>query len=96
MAKGYWIAHIDVTNPEGFRDYVPMSTQAVADSGGRFLVRGGTAETAEGKLRPRHIVIEFPSYEIALDCYRSQKYSAAKAVRQAHSKADITIVEGFE
>ncbi len=63
MAKGYWIAHIDVTDMEGFRDYFPMSTRAVEESGGRFLVRG---ESAEGDMR------------------------------QAHSAADLTIVEGFE
>ncbi len=96
MAKGYWIAHIDVTDMEGFRDYIPMSTRAVEESGGRFLVRGGSAESAEGDMRPRHVVIEFPSYEIALKCYRSQQYAAARTVRQAHSAADLTIVEGFE
>lgn len=42
MAKGYWIAHIDVTDMEGFRDYIPMSTRAIEESGGRFLVRGGS------------------------------------------------------
>jgi uncharacterized protein (DUF1330 family) len=96
MAKGYWIAHIDVKDLDGFRDYIPLSTLAVKESGGRFLVRGGTTETAEGELRPRHVVIEFPSYEAAVDCYRSQQYAAAKSVRQAYSEADIAIVEGFE
>ena len=96
MAKGYWIAHIDVTDLEGFREYIPMSTQAVTDAGGRFLVRGGSAETVEGDLRPRHVVIEFPSYAAALDCYRSRHYAAARVVRQENSQADITVVEGFE
>jgi uncharacterized protein (DUF1330 family) len=96
MAKGYWIAHIDVTDMDGMLDYIPMSTQAVEEAGGRFLVRAGTSESMEGELRPRHIVIEFPSYEVALECYRSQQYTAARSVRQAHSVADLTVVEGLE
>ena len=40
MAKGYWIAHVDVADPEAYR---PMSRQrdAFAKFGARFLVRIG-------------------------------------------------------
>ena len=93
MAKGYWIAHIDVKDLDGFRDYIPLSTLAVKESGGRFLVRGVLAHRTH---LCEDVVIEFPSYEAALDCYRSQQYAAAKSVRQAYSEADIVIVEGFE
>ena len=34
--------------------------------GARFLVRGGTREVVEGKVRGRTVVIEFPSYAAAL------------------------------
>ena len=55
MAKGYWIAHIEVTDLESFKEYISVSTKAVTDYGGRFLVRGGQAENPEGALRPRHV-----------------------------------------
>ena len=96
MAKGYWIAHIEVTDLESFKEYISVSTKAVTDYGGRFLVRGGQAENPEGALRPRHVLIEFPSYEIALECYHSPEYTAAMAMRRAHSEGDLVIVEGLE
>ena len=40
-------------------------------------MRGGRSELKEGKLRSRAVVLEFPSYEAALACYRSPEYQAA-------------------
>lgn len=90
------MAHIDVRDSEGFGDYTPLSMKAVTVYGARFLVHGGSTETVEGALRARHVILEFPTYEAALECYRSQEYEDARAVRQAHADADIIIVEGVE
>ncbi len=59
MAKGYWIAHVDVTDPEGYKDYQAANAVAFRKYGARFLVRGGGAEQPEGSVRSRHVVIEF-------------------------------------
>ena len=48
--------------------------------GARYLVRGGRCEMTEGRLRSRTVVLEFPSYEAALACYRSPEYQAANDV----------------
>ena len=39
MAKGYWIAHLDVTDPEGYKEYQAANAVAFRKYGGRFLVR---------------------------------------------------------
>ncbi|MCE8469752.1 DUF1330 domain-containing protein, partial [Rhodovulum sulfidophilum] len=44
MPKGYIIAHITVTDPEAYRDYVDRDTPILEGFGGRFLVRGGASE----------------------------------------------------
>ena len=54
MAKGYWIAHVDVTDPEGYKEYQAANAVAFRKYGGRFLVRGGASELPVGKLRSRH------------------------------------------
>ncbi len=41
MAKGYWIAHVDVTDAEGYKDYQAANAIAFRKFGARFLVRGG-------------------------------------------------------
>ena len=96
MAKGYWIARVDVTNPDAYRDYVAANGVAFAKFGGRFLVRGGKFETMEGTSRQRNVVIEFPSYEAALACWTSPEYKKAHKLRANASMGDLVIIEGYE
>ena len=96
MAKGYWIARVDVTNPEGYQGYVKANAAAFARYGGAFLIRGGRFEAPEGTPRARNVVIEFPDYATALACYRSPDYQAAKAFRDGAGIADLLIVEGYD
>lgn len=95
MAKGYWVGHMDVTRPEPYREYISAGTAAILLYGGRFLARGGESETVEGSTRSRHVIVEFPSYARALECYNSVEYSAARALRQPHSEGEIVIMEGL-
>ncbi len=96
MARGYWIAQIDVTDPERYRDYIAANRAAFEKYGGRFLVRGGRAEVVEGQARTRIVVIEFPSFEAAHACHDSPEYAAAKAIREAASVGDLVIAEGWD
>jgi uncharacterized protein (DUF1330 family) len=94
-AKGYWIVHADVTNPEPYKAYMAADMAPFGEFRGRFLVRGGTREVPEGNARSRTVVLEFPSYEAALGCYRSSGYQAAKKLRDGHANFDLVIVEGY-
>lgn len=95
--KAYWIAHVDVTDPEQYRQYTQRAPAAFAAFGGRFLARGGRSEAMEGRPTPqRSVVIEFQTYEQALACYRSELYQQACSHRQGVAKAEVIIVEGFE
>ena len=96
MPKGYWIAHVDVHGQDSYQKYAKELPAIFKKHGARFLVRGGTCESVEGKTRSRNIVLEFPSYEQALACYRSPEYQENIKRRQPHSIADLIIVEGFD
>ena len=96
MPKGYWIARVDVHDAEGYKTYPPALAEPVRRHGGRFLVRGGAFEAVEGNSRSRNVVIEFPSYQDALACYRSDDYQRAIALRLPHSTVDLIVIEGFE
>ncbi len=96
MTKGYWIAHVDVSDPEGYKEYQAANAVAFKKYGARFLVRGGTSELPEGKLRSRHVIIEFKDYATALACYSSPEYAAAKEKRKGKSEMDAAIVEGYD
>lgn len=94
--KGYWIAFADVTDPEGYKAYVAENAVAFRKYGARFLVRGGQTDPVEGQPRSRVVVIEFPSFQAAQDCYRSPEYARAMALRQGKAVIDLAIVEGYE
>ena len=94
MAKGYWIARIDVVDAETYKSYVAAATPAYQKYGAKFLVRGGRCEGVEGPARGRNVVIEFESYDVAMACYRSAEYQAAAEFRRKASMGEILVVEG--
>jgi len=96
MAKGYWIGRVDVNNEDGYKPYAAANPAIFKKFSGRYVVRGDKFEAAEGSARKRNVVIEFPSYQAALDCYRSPEYQANIKVRQTHAIADIIIIEGYD
>jgi uncharacterized protein (DUF1330 family) len=96
MPKGYWIARVDVDDPIRYQDYVRANAESLHQYGGRFLVRGGPFEAVEGASRSRNVVVEFPSYQAALDCWQSPSYQAAIALRQPVSVADLVVIEGYD
>jgi uncharacterized protein (DUF1330 family) len=64
--------------------------------GARFLVRAGRFENPEGSSRSRNVVLEFPSYQAALDCWNSPDYQDAVKLRLPVSTIDLVIVEGYD
>lgn len=95
MPKGYWIARVDVTDAEQYRAYIAANAAPLASHGKKF-VRAGRYENPEGGARSRNVVIEFPSYQAALDCWHSPEYQAAVKLRAPASVTDMVIVEGYE
>jgi len=96
MAKGYWIASVDVSNEEGYKPYAAANAAIFKKFGGRFIIRGGKSETVEGKARSRNVVIEFPDYASALACYNSPEYQANILVRKPHADGNILVIEGYD
>lgn len=96
MPKGYWIAHVEVIDPDQYVHYVEGAKPAFQKYGATFLARGGDNAEVEGPLgRSRHVVIEFPSYQAAQDCYNSPEYQAAREHRLPAGTASITLIEGI-
>jgi uncharacterized protein (DUF1330 family) len=94
MKKGYWLVRADITDPEKFKAYAAKTPAAVEQFGGRFLVRAGESMLVEGSTRSRNTVIEFPSYQSAIDCWKSEEYQNAKMLRVGGAELDIVIIEG--
>ena len=97
MAKGYWIAHVTVNDPEGYKQYIAANAVAFKKYGARFIVRGGENEIVAGSglQGKRHVVIEFDSYAIAKACHDSPEYQAAAKIRDKYSVAEVVVIEGY-
>lgn len=96
MPKGYWIVRLDITDQEKFKAYLVANVEALKKYGAHFLARAGRCEIPEGTSRTRNTIVEFPSYEAALACWKSPEYQKAIKLRQPASTIDLVIVEGYE
>lgn len=92
----YIIIEIDVHDPAAYDDYKKLTPATLEVYGGKFIVRGGAAETLEGDWAPKRIVVlEFPSVEKAKAWWHSEEYAGPKAMRHAASTSRMIVVEGF-
>jgi uncharacterized protein (DUF1330 family) len=92
----YVIVDVDVHEPDADRDYQRQVPDTLAPFGGRFIVRGGKAETLEGHWQPQRVVVlEFPSVDQARAWHASQAYQAIIPIRQRNATTHfLTLVEG--
>lgn len=91
----YVIARVEISDRDRYEDYKKLTPSAIAEHNGRFLVRGGPAETLEGADETRRVVvIEFPTAEDARAFYDSPGYRQARAVRAGAADMEMVLVEG--
>ena len=94
--SAYVIVDIDVTNPEGYKEYARLAPAAVTLFGGRYIVRGGANETLEGDWHAKRLVIlEFPNRESAKAWLNSPEYAPARKLHHQHAKSNMVLVEGI-
>ncbi len=97
-AKGYVVAEVKVHDADAIARYRQLSTAAVEQYGGRFLVRGGASEILEGKWSPpeRMIVVEFDSVAQAKRFYDSAEYQAARKARENIAEMNMLVISGVD
>ena len=93
--KAYWVCIYEkIDNAEKLKEYAIKARPAVEKFSGKFLVRGGKNRTNDGIESPRTIVVEFPNYNTAIECYDSAKYQEAHDILKGHVVRHHQIVEG--
>lgn len=96
MTKAYWIYHGTISDPQAYDAYRQAVSALFARLGARFIVRGAPQEVVEGQMRPRTVIIEFPSLDAATQCYHSAEYQQIRRLRTGISEADLCIIEGWQ
>ena len=93
--KAYWVCVYEkIDNPEKLKEYAVKAKPAVEKFSGKFLVRGGKNRTNDGIESPRTVIVEFPDYSTAIECYDSAKYQEAHDILKGHVVRHHQIVEG--
>ncbi|GAB4503031.1 MAG: DUF1330 domain-containing protein [Anaerolineales bacterium] len=93
--SAYVIVDIEVTDPQGYQEYVKLAPATVQLYGGRYLARGGHNETLEGDWQAKRLVIlEFETLERAKAWLNSPEYAPARALRHQYARTNMVVVEG--
>jgi uncharacterized protein (DUF1330 family) len=93
----YLIFKISADDPARLKPYQEAAPPIIAKYKGKFIVRGGAAETLEGpEDRRRTVIIEFPGMTEAKAYYHSPEYAEAKKLREGIGRFDVMIVDGFK
>jgi uncharacterized protein (DUF1330 family) len=94
--SAYVIVDIEVTDPEGYKEYVKLAPPTLSLYGGKYIARGGKNETLEGDWQAKRLVIlEFPDVEQAKQWLNSEEYAPARALRHKYAKTNMVVVEGM-
>jgi uncharacterized protein (DUF1330 family) len=91
----YMLVDCSVTDPTKYEEYKRLAQAAVAQYGGRYIVRGGETVVLEGSWQPnRVVVLEFPDMQRARAFYDSPEYRAARQARAGAAKMNMIAVAG--
>lgn len=100
--SAYLISQVEVLDPEAWENYRERAAPAIAQYGGRYLVRGARADVVEADWPAQEpppqtvIVAEFPSAEALRRWYESSEYAEAFAFRAAAVKRRMIFVAGVD
>lgn len=91
----YVIVEVSIEDLNQYEEYKKLTPATIAAYDGRFVVRGGQAETLEGNWKPeRMVVLEFPTVARAKEWWSSEVYAGAKAIRQRSAQTKMIVIQG--
>ena len=93
----YWIARAKIIEPKKYKKYTDIVPKIIDSYQGKVLARGGDYKIMEGpETFERFGLIEFPSKNLAEDCFNSEEYQkAATHRRTGGGMVENVIVEGI-
>jgi uncharacterized protein (DUF1330 family) len=93
--SAYFVVRGVIHDRAAFQKYASRSPGVLARFGGRHIARGGKSIAFEGPDdRPHVVIAEFPDFESAERCYRSEAYQALIPLRSAHATLEFTLIDG--
>ena len=93
--RGYAIVNTEITDPEGYAEFIERIPDVIAAYGGKYVVRGGRTEYRYGDWQPgRVVVIEFGSFEQARTFADSPEFTELREIIDRTSTGRMILAEG--
>lgn len=92
----YVIAEVSITDQDRYmKEFLPARAKAIAESGGRYIVRGGNAISVRGAPPAgRVIVVQYDSFDKARAFIESAAFKDSQALGDKYANIRIFAVEG--
>ena len=92
---GYWMVRSTASSDDdAAQKYIEHWKPIAERYKAKVLASSGEHQTVEGEDKPRNLIVEFPSYQDALDCYNSQEYKEAMEFVNRAFVRELVIIEG--
>ena len=97
----YYVAEIDVTNPDAYaKEYAPKAQAIIKAAGGKFLAVGGTSGGAkltafDGEPPKRAVVQVWDSMEKVQAWRNNPEYKEARKIGEKYAKFRSYAIEGM-
>lgn len=96
-AHAYYISEYEILDREKMKPYSQKVESTFKPFTGRYIVRGGSISSLEGKgFKGGVVIIEFDSLELANAWYKSTEYNKIKPIRHSATKSRVYIIEGLK
>ena len=92
----YLVANYNVTNQEGYDQYLAAVGPTIMGHGGKILVAGPGATPVEGTPGGITIVLEFPTREALEGWYNSAEYKEIINLRTDNTEGAMVFADQFE
>ena len=89
----YWVARSKINDPVEYKKYTDLVPGIIAKFGGKVMARGGRHQIMEGPDKfHRFVVVEFPTLEQGVACFKSREYEEAAAFRRNGAGEGETVI----
>jgi len=90
---GYMILHYDITNYSKIDKLTKLSLPVNKKFGGKVII-GSPVKTLEGAASSHIVVLEFDSFDLAINYYNSPENQELSILRNQITKGWVTVVPG--
>ncbi|NKB34368.1 MAG: DUF1330 domain-containing protein [Pseudomonadales bacterium] len=92
----YLVANYNVTDQDGYNQYLAAVGPTIGNHGGKILVAGPGSTPVEGNPGAITVVLEFPTREALESWYNSEEYQAIINLRTDNSEGGLIFADEFQ